>query len=318
MIKKTLAVILAAAILAVSGCNGGTEQTTTVNAEPSEAWDFETYIEDIDFYMQKYIKNYDSAKDAFKLQDPEKTRQCLNEVLDSLNGLEGVIYPAELEDVHGELLHAVGLQKKLAECNIELTSYTGTSDELSDEELNSLNALNAEASEILTEIEDGGKIMKAWLNAKNAAFSYLPCGEYKAYDFTLETYWNDYVAENDKLYLVFFEGAEGDAVAISENCLNALSGIENMEVPESVRPYHDDIIEALSAERNYCLAIKAIRETNNEYPGLAFEELPADVQAKVEECTEVINNYYNEENAEYYAAFNAVSAASEFAMSQVQ
>lgn len=318
MIKKTLALMLAVAIIAVSGCNSGTAQTTTVNTEPSESWDFETYIEDIDFYMQKCINNVDSAKNAFKLQDAAETRKYLNEVLNSLNGLEGIIYPAELEEVHNKLLYIVGLQKKLTECNMKMTDFIEKPDDLTSDDYSELEKINAEASEITAEIEEGGKIMKAWLNAKNAAFSYLPYGEYKAYDFTLETYWNDYVAKNDELYMVFFDGDEGDAIAISESCLDALSEIENMEVPESVRPYHDDIIEALSAERNYCLAIKAIRETNNEYAGLAFEDLPADVQAKVEENSEVINNYYNEENAEYDAAFNAVSAASEFAMSQMQ
>lgn len=305
-----------AAMLMLTGCSnssGASGTTTESVAQPSEAWDYEMYVEDLDYYMEQYIQLYDSARDAFRIQDTEATKNYLDSLIDALNGLDGIVYPPELEEAHSVLLYAAGLEKELAEVNLELNAYVNTTEELTDKDQDSLEKINAKADEILTKMEDGGSIRKAWMNAKNAAFSYLPNGEYKSYTFNLETLWDKYITEYNTLYDIFFEGVEGDAVLICENCLEILSEIENIEAPEQVKPYHDDVIAALSQEREYCQAVKTIRELNIEYQGVAFEDLPDDIREQVNECSEIIDNYFNEENPDYDAAYNAVAAAFEFA-----
>ena len=72
MIKKTLAVILAAMVVALSGCNSAkpAEATTTkAVAPPSEAWEYEMYIEDLDYYTELCIQNYDAMQYALSVQD---------------------------------------------------------------------------------------------------------------------------------------------------------------------------------------------------------------------------------------------------------
>ncbi len=320
MIKKTLAIILAAMIIAVSGCNSNTAQTTTESvAAPSEAWDYEMYVEDLDYYMERYIEQYNSAREAFKLQDASATRSYLEEEIDALTGLESVIYPPNLEEVHSELLYAAGLEKELAESNIELT-YIDTSDNLTPEEQSSLDNLNAEAKEILTKIEDGGNIRTAWVNAKNAAFSYLPNGEYKAYVSTLTVLWDEYINVLYGFEDACYNGNFTQIDKLYERCIDVLSDIENIDTPESLCSYQAAIIEAISTDRNYCLAMKTIADLAPEYENVAEEDLPDDVKATVIECTETINSFYNYdyEAGETDPLSEAVYAALEFAETQVK
>ncbi len=319
MIKKTLSLMLAAAIIAVSGCNSGTAQTTTESIiEPSEAWDYEMYIEDLDYYMDRYIQNYDSARNAFGLQDAASTKNYLEEVLDALGSLENVIYPPNLEEVHREFLYAVGLQKELAESNIELTSYIDISGNPTAEEQSSLDNLNAEAEEILAKIEDGGDIREAWMNAKNAAFSYLPNGEYKAYVSTLTVLWDKYINKLYEFEDACYNGNFTQIDKLYEKCIDVLSDIENIDTPESLSSYQAAIIEAISTDRNYCLAMKTMADLAPEYGNVAEEDLPDDVKATVIECTETINNFYNYdyEAGETDPLSEAVYAALDFADSQ--
>ena len=314
MFKKGLASVLSAVML-ISGCNSGTVSTSVVSEAPvSDVTDYEMYIKDLDYYMNLYTQNYTSAKDAFGMQNTESTKNYLYSLINALEGLDGIVYPPELEEAHSALLYAAGLEKELAEVNLELTAYAN----IKGEDQDSLEKINADANEILTKIEDGGGIRKAWINAANAAFSYLPNGEYRSYAFTLETLWERYLTEYDTLYNIFFEGVEGDAVRTCENCLEILSEIENIEAPEQVKPCHDDVIAALSKEREYCQAVKTIRELNIEYQGIAFDDLPDDIREQVNGCSEIIDNYFNEESPDYDAAYNAVSAAFEFAEALAQ
>ncbi len=315
MIKKTLAVLLTAAML-LSGCsnNGGTAQTTTTaSVAPSEAWEYEFYIEDHDYFMNQYLQNYDSARNAFAAQDGAAVRNYLENVLEALNSLESVIYPPDLEEVHSEFLYAVGLQKEIAECNTEISYYIGRTEPLSPEDYSELDNLNSKGNSLLAEIKDGNHIQKAWINVKNAAFANLPNGEYKAYVSTLEILWQLYIVDYNRLYDVLFNNGGDDIQLLYENCLETLSEIENMEVPEQLKLYHDDIIAAIPYDREYLLTIKAFKELIDQHQVSNPEDVPADVKTQLDEYWEIICYYPSEDNAEYFALYNAVITALDFA-----
>ncbi len=315
MIKKTLALILAALVL-LSGCSnsGGTAQTTTTAAAaPSEAWEYEFYIEDLDYFMNQYLQNYNSARNAFVAQDGASVRNYLKNALEALNSLENVIYPPNLEEVHGKFLYAVELQKELAECNTEISYYIGNTGSLTSDDYSELNNLNSKGNSLLSEIRDGNDIQKAWINSKNAAFVYLPNGEYKAYVSTLEILWERYITDYNRLYDVLFNKGEDDIRLLYENCLERLSEIENMEVPEQLKLYHDDITAAIPYDREYLMTIKAFKELIDEHQAANPEDTPADVKAQMDEYWEVIYYYPSEDNAEYFALYNAVITALEAA-----
>ena len=179
---------------------------------------------------------------------------------------------------------------------------------------------------VYTESLDNGKTWseKQGLTEKtDASFAYncpriscLPNGEYRSYDYNLTSLWNIYINRFNALYEVFFNGGAGDSLLCCDNCLEVLSKIENIETPELLKPYHDDVISALSTEREFCMAVKAIAELSREYQGLERDELPADVQEEVMKHSETIDNYFGQENGAHTASNKAVHAALEFAKAQ--
>lgn len=316
MLKKTLAVILAAMLIAASGCNNnsGTAQTTAVTAAPADVWEYEQYIEDLNYYRDEYNAAIARFSELCSLSDYDAAAEEAKSHIEILNEFSAIITPSGLEEQQNNILTAVENEKKYRELAVSVLYYMENYDTLTPAEQEEYNQLYQQIEAMGSELSMNDAVYAA----REAAFSYIPNGEYRSYAMNLETLWNKYVTEDDKLYDVFFNGAEGDALLLCENCLEALSAIENMAVPEQVKLYHSDIVEALSAEREYCQAVKTIKELNNEYQGLAFEDTPADVQEQIKKCSEIIDNYFNEENTEYDALYNAVIAAYEFATAQAQ
>lgn len=312
--KRIAALFLTLAVIALSGCNGaGNAQTTTPPAVTAETWEYEYYVEDLDYYMTQYNTAVARFSELCALQDYDAAAEEAEGHIEILDKFSEIITPTGLEEYQNDILTSVEYEKEYRELAASALYYLENYNTLTSDEQEEYDKLYRQIEEIGTEYVS---INDAVYAAREAAFSYLPNGEYRSYDSNLGLLWNRYVAEYDKLYEVFFNGAEGDALVICENCLEALSAIENMTVPEQVKPYHDDIVAALSVEREYCLAVKTIKELNNEYQGLALEDTPADVQEQIEKCSEIIDNYFNEDNAEYDALYNTVIAAHEFAAAQ--
>ena len=309
MFKKILAFILTAVML-FSGCNSsaGTETTTASPVVTAEAWEYEYYIEELDYHMGKYDAAVAEFSELVALQDWSAAKEEAESHIELLDNISEIIIPVGLEKCEEDILAAIEYEKEYRSIAIRLFDYY-----MNGYEQSQIDELSLELDELSKE---NISVNNAVNTARETAYSYLPGGEYKSYIFNLNYLWNKYVTEFDKLCEVFFNGTEGNTLVMSENCLEALSEIENMEVPEQVRLYHDDILKAIPAERECCQAVKTIKELNNEYQGLAFEDTPADVQEQVKECSEIIDNYFSEENTEIDAMFNAVTAAYEFAAAQ--
>lgn len=312
MFKKISAFILTAVML-LSGCNSSAGMETSVTSAPAvtaEAWEYEYYIEELDYHMGKYDAAVAEFSQLVALQDWNAAKKEAESHIEILDNISEITIPVGLEKCEEDILTAVEYEKEYRSLAIRLFDcYINGSEQSQIDELSlELDRLSKENISINSAVNA----------ARENTFSYLPNGEYRAYVMNLETLWNKYVTESDKLYDVFFNGAKGNAPVLSENCLEILSEIENMKVPEHVKPYHEDILKAIPAEREYCLAVKTIKELNNEYQGLAFEDTPADVQEQVKKCSEIIDNYFSEENEDFDALYDAVVAAGEFAEAQAK
>ena len=315
---------LAIVIMMFSGCGnentsvsvmGGTDGTTAAeDATQVEAWEYEFYVEDINYYMDKYLAAYYPVREALAYQDIAAAKEHIDSEIEALGKLEKTVCPHGLEDVHSKFIYVVGLSKECEECYRDYLGYIENGDSLSPE----VDALVAELDAINKKIDESGNISTVWFNAQSAAFSHLPNGEYKYYSARLEYSWNHYVWCGDLIAGVFYDGASGDLLSLSNGCLSALSSIENMDLPEQLKPYHNDISEAIPMERDFCQAIVDITETYREYPELKPEDMPADAQNKIQECQKTIDAYYSEDNSEWDALYNAVCAALDFADSQAE
>ena len=317
MIKKTLVIILAAMVVALSGCNSAkpAEATTTkAVAPPSEAWEYEMYIEDLAYFGERYLQGIYDAEADFSILNEADAKKHLKGALEAITSLEGVIYPPNLEEVHGQFLKTVEIQKELTECRLDLAGYLSEFPDFTPEESAEYEEVSERQKEISGRIEEGGyTFYKNWIAAQNAAYSYLYNGEYRAYSAELEYLWDTYVEQFDKFFEICFNGGEGDVVIPLNNALIILSDIENMTVPEQLESCHEEIKKAMHAERDALQAMLTMADLYRQYPGTEFADMPADVQDEIRECSETFNNHFSENNTDRYALDEAINAALEAA-----
>jgi len=319
MLRKTLSVILAAMILAVSACSSTTQPaaTTTAAAAPSEAWEYEMYIEDLAYFGDRYLQGTYAAQSAFSMMNEADAKKHLEGALEALISLEGVIYPPNLEETHGKFLQTVEIHKELTECRLDIAGYISEYPDLSPEESAEYEKADSRMNEISGRIEEGGYTFnKYWIAAQNAAYSYLHNGEYRAYSAELKYLLDTYDEQFIKFCEIYFNGDEGDIAIHLDNSLIILSNIENMTVPEQLKSCHEEIKKAMPAERGAIQAMLTITNLYRQYPGTEFADMPAEVQDEIVECDEIFYNFFSENNTDYYALNDAIHAALEAADTQ--
>ena len=319
MLKKTLSLILAA-VMVLSGCNNSnTAQTTTTKAvvPPSDAWEYEMYIEDLAYFGDRYLQGIYNAEADFSMLNEADAKKHLKGALEAITSLEGVIYPPNLEEVHGQFLKTVEIQKELTEYRLDLAGYLSEFPDFTPEESAEYEKINTRMNEIAGIIDEGGyTFYKNWIAAQNAAYSYLHNGEYRAYSTELKYLLDTYEEQFIKFCEIYFNGAEGDIAIHLDNSLIILSDIENMTVPEQLKSCHEEIKKAMPAERDVLQALLTITNLYRQYPGTEFADMPAEVQDEIVECDEIFGKFFSENNSDYYALNDAIYAALEAADTQ--
>ena len=319
MLRKTLSAVLAAMVIAVSACSSTTQPaaTTTAAAAPSEAWEYEMYIEDLAYFGDRYLQGTYAAQSAFSMMNEADAKKHLEGALEALISLEGVIYPPNLEETHGKFLQTVEIHKELTECRLDIAGYISEYPDLSPEESAEYEKADSRMNEISGRIEEGGYTFnKYWIAAQNAAYSYLHNGEYRAYSAELKYLLDTYDEQFIKFCEIYFNGDEGDIAIHLDNSLIILSNIENMTVPEQLKSCHEEIKKAMPAERGAIQAMLTITNLYRQYPGTEFADMPAEVQDEIDECSEIFYNFFSENSSDYYALNDAIHAALEAADTQ--
>ena len=313
MFKKALAIILAAALIAVSGCNNNNPPANTTTesvAAPAEAWEYEYYIEDLNYHMKRYIDSVMKFSELCTLEDYDAAAKELENHIDVLNKLSESIAPVGLEEYQDDILTAVEREKEYRELAKKMLYYMENKDALTPEEKEEYNQLYQQSEAFGNENISINESVDA---AIEAAFLRMPGGEYKAYVYNVDALWYRYASGNNMLVEIMINDAEGDILFICEDCVAVIAEFESMTVPESVKPYHDDLIEQLSIEREYILKIKALYELYNEYQWQSEDEIPAEAQEYEKELREIFDSMQNSEND---SSFDAMNAACEFALAQ--
>lgn len=171
MIKKTLAVILAAAILAVSGCNNNTVQTTTTTSTESSdsadiSWNCKFYAEDILFYWEKLYENEDDLLSTMFEGDSNGLKKATAQCRDTLNKFLELSCPCEqITEQHDNMIAAADKYMEFLDSMDRYAYYLGEAQnrtEFTDEEMIELQEL----SEI---VEDPYKIPTDFMNSAFAA-----------------------------------------------------------------------------------------------------------------------------------------------------
>jgi len=313
MFKKTLTIILAAALIAVSGCNNNNPPANTTTesvAAPADAWEYEYYIEDLNYYMKQYVDSVMKFSELCAVEDYNAAAKELENHIEVLNKLSEIITPVGLEEYQDDILSAVECEKEYRELAKKMLYYVENKDTLTPEEKEEYNQLYQQSEAFGNENISINEAVDA---AIEAAFLCMPGGEYKAYVYNVDALWYRYASGTNMLFEIMINDAEGDVLFICEDCVAVINEFENMTAPESVKPYHDDLIEQLSLEREYILKVKALYELYNEYQWQSEDEMPAEAQEYEKELSEIFDSFQNSEND---SSFDAMNAACEFALAQ--
>lgn len=176
--KKLIILLLTALVL--SSCSSApAQQTTTTGAATAsaDAWEYEFYVEDIDYYMTKYTDALDRVAEANELMDYTALKEHYGECVQALDKFYEIVCPAPLEEKHSKFLSVIDREKRMNEilesmCGFYV-KYDSYEPEFTPEEQTEMQSFQEELERLYKESEND---ISMW-DAKNAvleeAYSYL-------------------------------------------------------------------------------------------------------------------------------------------------
>ncbi len=176
--KKLIILLLAAFVL--SSCSANPEQQTatdSVTTASADVWEYEFYVEDIDYYMSEYIDKMDKVTEAVELMDYTALKEGYGECVQALDKFYEIAYPEPLEEKHSKFLSVINREKRINEILEEIyaygVKYDSPDSNLTPEEQSEMQRLQDELDRLYKESEND---ISMW-DAKNAvleeAYSYL-------------------------------------------------------------------------------------------------------------------------------------------------
>ena len=172
--KKLIILLLTALVL--SSCTTRTAKqtttTTTVKAV-TEAWEYEYYIDDIDYYMNKYVEVLDKASEAEQLQDYGAMKKAYKDCRIALDKFYDIVCPEPLLEKHNTFLLAVDSEKEFYGLMLETLDFAENIDELSPEEQMKFANIEMSIESWFEESERGLSFWDAHNVVLEEAYSYL-------------------------------------------------------------------------------------------------------------------------------------------------
>lgn len=173
-------IILLLTVIILSSCSAKSMQKITTASDEktaTEAWEFEYYIEDINYYMNRYVEALDNVTAANELMDYTALKEAYGECVQALDKFNEIAYPAPLEEEHGKFLSVIDREKRMDEILESMFSfyvkYDSFEPEFTPEEQTEIQSLQDELNRL---IDESVNDISMW-DAKNAvledAYSYL-------------------------------------------------------------------------------------------------------------------------------------------------
>ncbi len=176
--KKLIILLLTAFVL--SSCSAKPKQqtaTTSVATASAEAWEYEFYVEDIDYYMLKYIDATDKVTEANELMDYTALKEGYGECVQALDKFYEIAYPEPLEEKHSKFLSVIDREKRIYEILEEIYAYCVKYDspepDLTPEEQSEIQSLRDELDILYKESENDISMWDAKTAVLEEAYSYL-------------------------------------------------------------------------------------------------------------------------------------------------
>ncbi len=177
--KKLIILLLTALVLSSCSANPAQQSaitTTTVKAA-ADTWEYEYYVEDIDYYMLKYIDATDKVIEANELMDYTALKKAYGECVKALDKFYEIVYPAPLEEKHSKFLSVIDREKRMNEILEEIyaycVKYNSLEPELTPEEQTEIQRLQDELDRLYKESENDISMWDAKTAVLEEAYSYL-------------------------------------------------------------------------------------------------------------------------------------------------
>lgn len=176
--KKLIILLLTALVL--SSCSAKpAQQTTTTAADTAsaDAWEYEFYVEDIDYYMTKYVDATNKVAEANELMDYSAAKEAYGECVQALDKFYEIAYPAPLEEKHSKFLSVIDREKRMDEilesmCGFYV-KYDSFEPEFTPEEQSEIQRLQDELDRLYKESENDIGMWDARTAVLEEAYSYL-------------------------------------------------------------------------------------------------------------------------------------------------
>lgn len=163
--KKFFAILIIFPALGISACNGAESPAMTEAAVTADMWEYEYYINDIDYYSSLYSTAVARFSELVALQDWSGARAEAQSHIEILNDISEIVTPAGLAEYQNDILTAVEYEKEYRRIAVELFDCY-----LNGSEQGEMDAISAEFQELTSE---NISIETALASAREAAQAYL-------------------------------------------------------------------------------------------------------------------------------------------------
>ncbi len=163
--KKFFAILIILPVLGISACNGADSSAVTETAVTADMWEYEYYINDIDYYSSLYSTAVARFSELVALQDWSGARAEAQSHIEILNDISEIVTPAGLAEYQNDILTAVEYEKEYRRIAVELFDCY-----LNGSEQSKMDAISAELQELASE---NISIETALASAREAAQAYL-------------------------------------------------------------------------------------------------------------------------------------------------
>lgn len=120
--KKIIAVLVILPVLGITGCNAENRNKveTTTEAVRSDAWEYEYYIEDLDYYFSEYKAAVTKFSEFAALQDWNAAKEEAKSHIEILDNIASIVTPPGLAEYQSDILTAIEYEKEYRRLAVEV------------------------------------------------------------------------------------------------------------------------------------------------------------------------------------------------------
>lgn len=161
--KKSLIILLSVIVLIVSGCSTGKNasiplSSTAGNEGVTDKWEYEVYIDNIDYYMNNLAVAFDEEVVAIENEDLDGLEKAYKKCILALEDFYDIPCPDNIKAEHDEFMTLIESDKKGYELILKAIYYEKNFQNLTNKEQEEFTELQSEIDEHFSYTDDAESI----------------------------------------------------------------------------------------------------------------------------------------------------------------